>query len=98
MTANCEFNISILARLSQQFDLGKVSMGQIARAKANTTRLGRETVALARESLGGNGILLEHHVMKAFADMETVHTYEGTYDINMLISGRELTGGMAAFK
>ena len=23
---------------------------------------------------------------------------EGTYDINMLVSGRELTGGLAAFK
>ena len=98
MMANCEFNVSLLARLSQQFDLGKVTIGQIARAKANTTRLGRETVALARESFGGNGIILEYHVMKAFSDIETVHTYEGTYDINMLISGRELTGGLAAFK
>jgi acyl-CoA oxidase len=36
--------------------------------------------------------------MKAFMDMEAIHTYEGTYDINMLVSGRELTGGLAAFK
>ena len=70
----------------------------MARAKANASRLGRETCALARECLGGNGILLEHHVMKAMADMEVIYTYEGTYDINMLVSGRELTGGLAAFK
>lgn len=31
-------------------------------------------------------------------DMEVMYTYEGTYDINMLVSGRELTGGMPAFK
>ena len=70
----------------------------MARAKANASRLGRETVALARECFGGNGILLENHVIKAMADMEVIYTYEGTYDINMLVSGRELTGGMAAFK
>ena len=55
-------------------------------------------MALARETCGGNGILLENHVIKAFMDMEAIHTYEGTYDINMLVSGRELTGGLAAFK
>ena len=73
-------------------------MGQIARAKGLGSRLGREVVALARETCGGNGILLENHVIKAFMDMEAIHTYEGTYDINMLVSGRELTGGIAAFK
>ena len=79
-------------------DLGKTSKGQIARAKGTATRLGRETCALARESLGGNGIILDQHVMKALLDMEVMHTYEGTYDINMLVSGRELTGGLSAIK
>ena len=73
-------------------------MGQIARCKANNTRLGREVCALARECCGGNGILLDYHVIKAMGDMEVVHTYEGTYDINMLVSGRELTGGISAIK
>ena len=99
MLANCEFTVSHMARLSQQFELGSgVTLGQIARAKGNATRLGREVCALARECLGGNGILLENHVMKAMMDMEAIYTYEGTYDINMLVSGRELTGGLAAFK
>lgn len=98
MMGNVEFTISHLARVSQQFELGNATIGQVARAKGNATRLGRETCALARECFGGNGILLEHHVMKAMADMEVMYTYEGTYDINMLVSGRELTGGMAAFK
>jgi hypothetical protein len=31
-------------------------------------------------------------------DMEAFHTLEGTYDINMLVSGREITGGLSAFK
>ena len=98
MLANCEFMVAHLSRLSQQFDAGKVSIGQVARAKANCTRLGREVVPLARECVGGNGIILENHVIKAFADMEVLYTYEGTYDVNVLISGRELTGGLSAIR
>lgn len=73
-------------------------MARCSRAKALTGRLGREVVALAREVCGGNGILLQNHVMKAFIDMEAIFTYEGTYDINMLVSGREITGGLLAFR
>lgn len=36
--------------------------------------------------------------MKAMMDMEVVYTYEGTYDINSLVSGREITGGLSAIK
>ena len=98
MLANCEFMNSHLARLSEQMDEGKATIGQVARAKGNCTRLGREVTALAREVCGGNGIILDYHVIKAMNDMEVMYTYEGTYDINMLVSGRELTGGLAAFK
>ena len=98
MLAHCEFMISHLARLSEQFDEGVTTIGQTARAKANVTRLGREVCALAREVCGGNGIILDYHVIKAMNDMEVIYTYEGTYDINSLVSGRELTGGLAAFK
>lgn len=98
MLANIEFSLSHVASISQDFDKGLITSGQVARLKAHSTRLGRETTALARECLGGNGILLEHRVMKAMADMEACYTYEGTYDINSLVSGRELTGGLSAFK
>jgi len=53
---------------------------------------------MARELCGGNGIILENRVMKAMMDMEVIHTYEGTYEVNMLVAGRELTGGISAFK
>jgi alkylation response protein AidB-like acyl-CoA dehydrogenase len=52
---------------------------------------------IAREVLGGNGILLEHQVIKQMMDMEGMHTYEGTYEINSLVAAREITG-IAAFK
>ncbi len=47
--------------------------------------------------MGGNGIIHERYIMKAVADIEALYTLEGTYEINTLIAGRELTG-MAAFK
>lgn len=98
MLANCEFSLALLVSLSKRMDAGKATIGQVARAKAHVTKLGRETVALAREVCGGNGILMETRVMKAFMDMEAMYTYEGTYDINCLVSGRELTGGLAAIR
>jgi len=36
--------------------------------------------------------------MKALMDAESIYTYEGTYEINMLLAGRELTGGISSFK
>lgn len=78
MLAICELQIANLVKLSIDFEKGEASMGQIARAKGMGSRLGREVVALARETCGGNGILLENHVIKAFMDMEAIHTYEGT--------------------
>jgi alkylation response protein AidB-like acyl-CoA dehydrogenase len=98
MLAHCEFMLAHLTHLTVEFDKSVVTLGQIARAKAHCTHLGREVVSLAREVCGGNGILLENHVIKAFMDMEVLHTGEGTYDVNVLVSGRELTGGLAAFK
>lgn len=55
--------------------------------------------------LGGDGILVENYCIKALTDAEVVYTYEviynlkfqGSYDINSLITGREITG-LAAFK
>lgn len=58
----------------------------------------RKVCSLARECCGGNGIILDNHVMKALIDAETLHTYEGTYEVNMLVAGREITGGINAIK
>lgn len=47
--------------------------------------------------MGGNGIYYDNYMLKAMADMEALFTVEGTYDVNALILGRELTG-ISAFK
>jgi len=66
-------------------------------AKAWCSERCREVAKLGREMFGGNGIISDNYVMKAVTDAEVVYTYEGTYDINCLVAGRELTG-IAAFK
>ena len=37
------------------------------------------------------------HHLQAFCDLEAFYTYEGTYDINVLVAGRGQTG-VAAIK
>ena len=51
-----------------------------------------QVISEARDLLGGNGILLDFHVMRHLADMEALHTYEGTETIQTLIVGRDITG------
>jgi glutaryl-CoA dehydrogenase len=63
-----------------------------ALAKLNNTVKAREVVAEARNLLGGNGILLENHVMRHMADMEAIFTFEGTETIQTLVVGRDITG------
>jgi glutaryl-CoA dehydrogenase len=79
-------------RLSQLADEGKLTDAQASLAKVHNCASAREVVALGREILGGNGILLENHVARHFADMEAIYTYEGTNEINTLVVGRKITG------
>lgn len=81
-----------LAALAEQGALGST---RPALAKLTCAGGMRRVVALARELLGGNGILLEHGVARHFADAEAVYSYEGTQDMNTLIVGRALTGHSA---
>jgi glutaryl-CoA dehydrogenase len=69
---------------------------QASLAKYHNTRAARRIAAYARDLLGGNGILLENGVMQHMADIEAIHTYEGTESIQALLIGRDITG-MSAF-
>ena len=66
-----------------------------ALAKLNNTVKARQVVAEARNLLGGNGILLEHHVMRHMLDMEAIYTFEGTETIQTLVVGRDISGESA---
>jgi glutaryl-CoA dehydrogenase len=79
-------------RLSELAADERLTAGMASLAKMNHASKARAIVADARDILGGNGILLEHHVARHHADMEAVFTFEGTDSIQSLIVGREITG------
>jgi glutaryl-CoA dehydrogenase len=78
-----------LARLAEA---GRLSDTIAGLAKMNNTRKARQVIGEARDLLGGNGILLENHVIRHMTDIEVLHTYEGTETIQTLIVGRDITG------
>ncbi|WP_034384379.1 acyl-CoA dehydrogenase family protein [Deinococcus sp. YIM 77859] len=96
MLGNVTSMLALVLRLSQMADTGRMRDEHAALAKVVTAARCRETVALARETFGGNGILLEHGVIKHFADTEAIYSYEGTNEINTLVVGRAITG-LSAF-
>ena len=79
-------------RLGRLMEEGRLTDTIAALAKMNNTRKAREVVAEARDLLGGNGILLDFHVIRHMADMEAIHTFEGTETIQTLIVGKDITG------
>jgi len=71
---------------------GQFNEGIASMAKYNNARKARYVTQLARETMGGNGILVENNVARLMTDAEVIYTYEGTNEINMLLVGRALTG------
>ncbi|MCS6711746.1 acyl-CoA dehydrogenase family protein [Brachybacterium sp. EF45031] len=83
-------------RLADLEAAGALRPEQASLAKVHNTRGARAIAADARDLLGGSGILLENRVIRHMADVEALHTYEGTDTMQSLIVGRRLTG-MSAF-
>ncbi|EPS73556.1 hypothetical protein M569_01198, partial [Genlisea aurea] len=97
MLGNIQAMFLVGWRLCKLYESGKMTPGHASLGKSWISLKARETVSLGRELLGGNGILSDFLVAKAFCDLEPIYTYEGTYDINTLVTGREITG-IASFK
>ncbi len=89
---NAVSSMGMMVRLSQLEDAGQAKDEQSALAKAFTTARMRESVALGRSILGGNGIVTDFEMAKIFADAEAIYSYEGTHEINTLVTGRAITG------
>ncbi|MFP5367202.1 MAG: acyl-CoA dehydrogenase family protein [Actinomycetes bacterium] len=89
---NAVSSMGMMVRLSQLEDAGQAKDEQSALAKAFTTTRMRESVALGRNILGGNGIVTDFGMAKIFADAEAIYSYEGTHEINTLVTGRAITG------
>lgn len=97
MLANLTSGLAMTVRLTQQQQEGTFVDANSSMCKMQTSLLMRETVALAREVVGGNGIVVDYDVARFFADAEAIYSYEGTHEINALIVGRSITG-IGSFK
>ncbi|KAJ4782394.1 Acyl-CoA dehydrogenase [Rhynchospora pubera] len=97
MLGNIQAMLLVGWRLCKLYESGKMTPGHASLGKAWTSSKAREVVSLGRELMGGNGILSDFLVAKAFCDLEPIFSYEGTYDINSLVTAREITG-VASFK
>lgn len=85
----------MMLRLSQLLEVGQMTNAQASLAKMHCAARAREVCLMARDILGGNGILLDYLVARHVADLEAVYTYEGTNNIQTLVVGREITGHSA---
>jgi alkylation response protein AidB-like acyl-CoA dehydrogenase len=92
MIANITASQCLIARQAQLHAEGKLTDAHAALAKGFATAKCRETVAWAREVLGGNGIVADYKVARFFTDAEALYSYEGTFQMQNLIVGKAVTG------
>jgi glutaryl-CoA dehydrogenase len=78
--------------LGRLLDGGTARHQQISMAKLNNVREAMKVARLARDILGGRGILADHHVIRHLCDLEALSTLEGTESIHTLVIGQEITG------
>jgi glutaryl-CoA dehydrogenase len=71
---------------------GRMHHSQVSMLKRNNAWMALEVARRARDLLGANGITDEYSVFRHMANLETVNTYEGTYNIHTLVLGERLTG------
>jgi glutaryl-CoA dehydrogenase len=83
-----------LGRLKEQ---KKIKPQQISLAKRNNVSMALDIARMARDILGGNGIMYAYSPGRHMLNLETVFTYEGTHDIHTLIIGQDVTG-ISAFE
>lgn len=84
-----------VTQLSELQDRGLMTDERASLAKVFCTVSCRQVTSMARELMGGNGILISNQVARFLGDAEALYSYEGTKQINSLILGRALTGWSA---
>jgi glutaryl-CoA dehydrogenase len=85
----------VCLRLGQMKDAGTMRPEHVSFAKRNNVQAALDIARSARDMLGANGIVNEYPVIRHMLNLETVNTYEGTYDVHTLILGRDITGESA---
>ncbi|MDL5157710.1 acyl-CoA dehydrogenase family protein [Actinomycetospora termitidis] len=95
MLGNTTASLGMAARNAQLIDGGGGSDAHSALAKQFCADRMRETVALGRQIVGGNGTILANGIARYFNDAEALYSYEGTREMNTLIVGKKITGHSA---
>jgi glutaryl-CoA dehydrogenase len=85
----------VCLRLGQMKDAGTMRPEQVSFAKRNNVQAALDIARSARDMLGANGIVNDYPIIRHMLNLETVNTYEGTYDVHTLILGRDITGASA---
>ncbi|MEX0723741.1 MAG: acyl-CoA dehydrogenase [Gracilimonas sp.] len=81
----------LASRLGKLKDEGRDHPSMTSLAKRHNCGKALEIARISRDMHGGNGIVGEYRVIHHVMNLESVNTYEGTYDIHGLILGREIT-------
>lgn len=71
---------------------GRANYQQISMAKRNNVEMAHFVAKEARQILGGMGISGEYPIMRHLMNLETLITYQGTHEMHLLITGRDITG------
>jgi len=79
-------------RLGKLKDEGRDHPSMTSLAKRHNCGKALDISRISRDMHGGNGIVGDYRVIHHVMNLESVNTYEGTYDIHGLILGREITG------
>ncbi|MBU8922670.1 MAG: acyl-CoA dehydrogenase family protein [Bacteroidales bacterium] len=82
--------------LGRLADSGAMKHYHVSMTKRHNVNVALEAARKARGMLGANGITLEYQAIRHMCNMESVHTYEGTFEIHTLILGEYFTG-LSAF-
>jgi glutaryl-CoA dehydrogenase len=78
-------------RVGKLKDEGRDHHSMVSLAKRNNCGKALDIARTARDMHGANGITGEYRVIHHMMNLESVNTYEGTFDIHGLILGREIT-------
>jgi len=92
MMTEITLGLQACLRVGRLMDEGKSAPENISLIKRNSCGKSLDIARMARDMHGGNGIADEFHVIRHMVNLETVNTYEGTYDVHTLILGRAQTG------
>ena len=96
MQTEITLGLQACLRLGRMKDEGPMPPEITSMLKRNSAGKALDIARVARDMLGGNGIIDEFGVIRHLVNLEVVNTYEGTHDIHALILGRAQTG-IAAF-